>query len=164
MNKSLLSFFIFTFISSISLNAYTLESYLGFAMNDRNINPENTVKSSSPLGIFGTDLKFNNTNNFYSIGYRHISSIPQINENRGINEFLFLKNYKGLYAGIALHIEPLTGKYYTEQIGKYSGILGYKLEFKDKDLFIEFRKTKNKDMILLGAKFNFDISEAKIFK
>jgi len=153
------------FVLALSLQAYTLESYLGFAMNDRNISPESTVKSSSPLGIFGTDLKFNNnTNNFYSIGYRHISSIPQTNENKGINEFLFLKNYKGLYAGVALHIEPLTGEYYVEQIGKYSGIVGYNLEFIDKDLFIEFRKTENKDMILLGAKFNFNILEAKVFK
>ena len=148
------------FVLALSLQAYTLESYLGFAMNDRNISPENTVKSSSPLGIFGTDLKFST----YSIGYRHISSIPQTNENKGINEFLFLKNYKGLYAGVAIHIEPLTGEYYVEQIGKYSGIIGYKLEFIDKDLFIEFRKTENKDMILLGAKFNFNILEAKVFK
>lgn len=141
---------------ALGASAASLTPYIAIAMNgDLKASEGSYVNSESPLGIFGANIE----TEYATIGYRHISSIPQVDETQGINEVLGTLQYKGLYTGIAYNNPTTTSSYYTKQLSKYSRLLGYKLDYGDRYIFIEYRDSSKKDMLIYGVGFTFDSSK-----
>lgn len=147
MKKIIFSLLIF--VSSMFADGTTV--FAGFAMNGTQ-----NFKSESPLGVFGIryDTKY------VSPFYRHISSIPQVNETQGINEFgLNLKlPYKFIepYVGVVYTNDKLTSKYYTDQLENISYTFGITIKYKDKELYPEYRKNAKQDIFMFGFNLLFD--------
>ena len=153
---NLISKYLLLVILALSLNGFTIEPYAGIAMNGSVTQTSTQVKSESPLGVFGVLAK----TEYISGGYRHISSIPQIDETQGINELLVRVNYKWFYTGIAYN-DKMTSSYYTEQISKYSRLAGIELDYGDKYIFIEYRDSSIQDMVMYGVGLRFDTKNLK---
>lgn len=139
---------------SVSLYA-KIVPYAGVAMNGNMSNSEQYIISESPLGIFGINYE----TKYISVGYKHISSIPQIDETQGINEFNLNAKYKYKfiepYIGVSYTNDKLTSKYYMNQSSKISAVVGTKILYKDKNIFFEYRDSKNKDMLMYGIILEF---------
>lgn len=143
---------ILTVLLCVAAMAGEIKPFVGIAMNSLT----SSVKSESPLGLFGVKYETQYT----SLYYRHISSIPQIDETQGINEVGVNLKYKYKfiepYIGASYNNELGTSAYYTKQISKWSAIAGVNIKYKDKDIFIEYRDTGKGDMLMYGVIFNFD--------
>lgn len=152
----------FTYIKP---TGFRIVPYIGIAMNGnlKGAHSESYMHSESPLGIFGVDIEYK----YVSVGYRHISSIPQMDETQGINEIVAKATYRGLYVGVAYNNDTLTSQYYLDQISEYSVLVGVQAEYSDdKYLFIEYRDSNDgkKDAFMFGAGFNFDSSKLLNFR
>lgn len=148
MKKILLSCIFFTMMMADGFTPFA-----GLAMNGGN-----DLKSESPLGVFGARYD----EKYYSVYYRHISSIPQVDETQGINEVgANLKyKYKALepYCGITYTNKKLTSEYYTKQIGHNSLISGIKIPFKDKEIYVEYRIAKT-NVLMYGFNITFSVED-----
>lgn len=132
--------------------------YFGLAMNMEQFQ-DNGVKSESPLGLFGVAYE----TEFTTTQYRHISSIPQIDETQGINEIGFNLKYKisfiTPYVGMYYNDEKLTSNYYLKQIPTYSKVIGFEINYNFGDIIIEYRPTDKNNFIFGGAVIKFDPSQ-----
>lgn len=135
-----------------------LTPFVGLGMNTR-LSSE-YVSSEAPQGIFGVRYETKYITPFL----RHISSIPQMDETKGINEIGLKLNYK--YKAITMYIGKVyngryTGEYYTNQLSKYSTIGGLEINYKDKDLFIELRDSNKKNMFWYGVLWKFNSEDLR---
>lgn len=139
---------------SATLYADGITPFAGLAMNGTD-----NFKSESPIGVFGVKYLTKYTNTYF----RHISSIPQMDETQGINEFGLNLKYRVKffepYVGIAYTNEELTSKYYTDQLANTSYVVGANIKYEDKDIFIEYKKNKKQDVFMYGFVFNFDTQD-----
>ena len=145
-----------------SLFALEVIPSVGLAMNGnlKGSDSNSYVHSESPLGIFELRLKQKLVNDVSGIiKYKHISSIPQIDETQGINEIDALIEYKYVYAGMSYTTDKWTSEYYTDQYGKKSMLVGLVHEFDNgRELYVEYGDSLEegkKDMLIAGFNLLF---------
>lgn len=141
---------ILTAILATGVYAQGVVPYAGLTMN-----ASSSVDSASPLGVFGVDYEWK----YGSIGVKHTSSIPQVDETQGINEVVGKLTYKlgpvEPYVGVTWTTDTLTSEYYTEQLGTTSKIVGASVKYKSADIYAQYRDTPKQNMIEYGAVFKF---------
>jgi hypothetical protein len=138
---------------STYLFAMDVVPYAGIAMNGNMKGEHSTtyVDSESPIGVFGVDAQWK----YGSVGYRHVSSIPLTGpETQGINEVIGIAQYKWFYTGVAYN-GRMTSSYYTKQISTVSTLVGIDVDYGDKSIFVEYRDSEKKDMLMYGIKIKF---------
>lgn len=132
------------------LSAEGITPFVGLAMNGTS-----SFKSESPLGIFGVRYE----TEYLEPYYRHISSIPQVDETQGINEIgLNAKyRYKFLepYIGMTYTDSKMTSRYYTKQLGHKAYVSGLRVLYKIGEPYIEYRKSDKQDFVMYGFNFKF---------
>lgn len=153
MVRSILTI-VFMLAMVTGLKADGLTPYFGLAMNGEQ-SQSNGVESESPLGLFG--LRYEMEYGLVSID--HKSSIPQMNETQGINEITSRLHYKlGYTTGYIsrIHNGDMTSGYYRKQIDRWSTAYGIEVNYTFGDIFIEYRPTNKRDLLIGGILIKFD--------